>query len=183
MTAVLVSYWLSNICNIAIWLTGTHGHFPSGNRRVCSSVSLPREPWRWKVTCWVPFLFLLPREGRDVAIKTECVWDWPEARCIDASLSPLAPRPVLTNALLGGFVQLEWLQCLAEIYSALRETGLSEAAGCGFRTVFVSHSSLIRYPGLFKGKITNACSQMTPWAVEIWSLLHHRWNKKIPFKG
>lgn len=80
-------------------------------------------------------LFFSPYKGHSDSIKIVCLFDWPSSkqRRIDASAYPLALRPVLTNALLGGFVQLEWLQHLAEIYTAFRETGLSEGDGLLYR--------------------------------------------------
>lgn len=121
------------------------------------------------MTWRVHLLFLSPYEGRGVSVKTLCLCDWPSSkqRCIDASASPLAPRPVLTNALLGGFVQPEWLQHLAEIYSTVRRQGCLREMNCsaggrlwvqipGDRFVSVSESRFIRRHGLFTGRIMNA---------------------------
>lgn len=132
------------------------------------------------MTWCIRSLFLSPCEGRDVSTKTVCLCDWPSSkqRCIDATASPLAPRPVLTSALLGGFVQPEWLQRLAEIYSAVRETGLSKGDGLACkqrvegsdprgRVCEHLESCFIWRCGLFTGRIMNACSHATKLAVRV----------------
>lgn len=71
----------------------------------------------------------LRRDGVSVKAVRLCDSLSSKQRCIDANVSPLARRQVLTKALLRSFVQLEWLQHLAKIYSPVKTTGMSAEDG------------------------------------------------------
>lgn len=205
MTAVLLSDWLSDAGGNAISLNRDARTFSIWEQKILLICLSAKGELKMKSDLKRRSLFFSPCEGRDVSVKTSCLCDWPSSkqRCIDANASPLAPRPVLTNALLGGFVQLEWLQHLAEIYSAVRETGLSEGDELLCRQEVLgsdprgpvcepSESLFIRRSGLFTGRIMNAYvgrrqserfrRSTGGWGwPEMGVFLHRVWNKKIHY--
>lgn len=105
MATALVPDWPGNVCSNAVSLNRDTRTFSIWEQEILLIRLSTKGDLKMKSDPAHPFaLPLLPvRDVMSPQRLSLCDWPSSKQRCIDAGASPLAPRPVLTNALLGGF--------------------------------------------------------------------------------